>query len=70
MPDKLVEFANAIDQDPELHSRYKDKPKETMKEFGVAAEDIELILSNDSKAIKSRLEMLGLKAFTIVSKSK
>lgn len=69
MTDKLTEFANAIDQDPALLRHYREKPKQTMEEFGVAQNDIDLILSNDPEAIKHRLEMLGLQAFTIVSKS-
>jgi hypothetical protein len=70
MTDKLVELANELDQDPSLQSRYKENPRQTMIDFGVAIEDVDLILSNDTAAIKDRLEMSGMKAFTIISKSK
>lgn len=70
MTDKLVEFTTALDKDPELQSRYEDNPRQVMKDFGVAISDIDLMLGSDAEAIKSRLEMSGMKSFTVISKSK
>lgn len=70
MTDKLVEFANALDIDPALKSSYEENPRQTMEEFGVAPEDIDLILGDDMQAIKNRLEMSGMEANITIKKPK
>ena len=66
MKDKLVEFVNALDQNPQLQQEYSQDPRYTLDNFGVALKDIELLLSGDISAIKSRLNMTGITALVIV----
>lgn len=68
MKDKLTEFANALDQDPALQNKYTQNPRQTLEAFGVDEADITLLLSEDMKAIKDRLEMSGMKAILLISK--
>ena len=70
MTDKLTEFVNELDKNPELQERYKENPRQILESFGVAPNDIDLILGNDLSALKERLEMSGLKANVTISKSK
>lgn len=69
MSDKLVDFVTALDIDPALKNSYEQNPRQAMEEFGVAPEDIDLILGDDMKAIKNRLEMSGLKAQLFIRKA-
>lgn len=62
MNDKLAELANALDQDPALQRLYIKDPKKVLEEFGVSEDDIKLVLGDDMKALKSRLDMSGMKA--------
>ena len=69
MTDKLTEFISELDKDPELQNRYKENPRQTLESFGVASNDIDLILGNDLVALKVRLEMSGLKGILIITES-
>jgi hypothetical protein len=62
MNDCLVNFVNALDQDPILMQEYSEKPQQTSERYGVAPEDLALLFANDAEALKQRLEMTGFKA--------
>lgn len=66
MKDKLVEFVNALDQDPQLQQKYSQAPRETLDTFGVDPKDAELLLGGDISGIKSRLNMSGITALVII----
>lgn len=70
MTDKLVEFVNALDQDPALQEEYYKNPQATLETFGVESEDVALLFGNDFDALKKRLDMVGLKAFLRIQHSR
>lgn len=67
MTDKLIDFVNALDQDPTLQQAYIAAPRDTLTTFGVDTQDIELLLSCDIAKIKSRLKISGIGAIVLVS---
>ena len=67
MTDKLVDFVNALDQDPILQQEYTAAPRDTLIAFGVDTQDIDLLMSGDIAKIKSRLNMSGIAAFVVIS---
>lgn len=66
MTDKLVDFVNALDQDPTLQEEYSASPRDSLTAFGVDIQDIDLLMSGDIAKIKSRLNMSGIAAFLII----
>jgi hypothetical protein len=70
MTDKLVEFVQELDQNPELQEKYQANPKEVAESYGVAADDVELLLSNDMDALDKRFEIEGVKKFVRIQLSK
>lgn len=66
MTDKLIDFVNALDQDPTLQQAYIATPRDTLTTFGVDTQDIELLLSCDITKIKSRLKMSGIGAVLLI----
>lgn len=66
MTDKLVDFVNALDQDPALQQEYSRAPRDTLTQFGVDVQDIDLLLSGNIIEIKSRLKMSGITAIVII----
>ena len=67
MNDCLVNFVNALDQDPILMQEYSEKPQQTSERYGVAPEDLALLCANDNEGLKQRLEMTGFKAVVRIS---
>lgn len=59
MPDLLVDFIAALSTDAEIAKKYKADAQATMTDFGVSAEDQQLLLDGDTAAIKKRLEDAG-----------
>ena len=70
MTDRLVDFVNALDQDPVLQDKYSKDPKATAEAFGVSSDDVSILLGDDSEALKKRLDMVGLKAVVWIKHSK
>lgn len=70
MTDKLIDFVNALDQDPTLQQAYIAAPRDTLTTYGVDIQDIELLLSCDIAEIKSRLKMSGIEAVLFVGSLK
>lgn len=70
MTDRLVDFVNALDQDPALQQEYDKNPQKTLEAYGVASEDIAILFGTDLDALKKRLDIVGLKAITRISHSK
>ena len=70
MTDQLVAFVQELDQNPELQQKYKDDPKGTMEAFGVSKEDLDIVFSGDTEALKNRLEMAGLHGIVWIRHSK
>lgn len=56
MSDKLVEYILEINANPELLEKHMDNPAESASDYGLPAEDVELIANDDKEAIKERLE--------------
>lgn len=67
MTDKLIDFVNALDQDPALQQEYSLAPRDTLTQFGVDVQDIDLLLSGNILEIKSRLNMSDIKAIVLIS---
>ena len=70
MTDKLVEFVQELDQNPELQKKYQDDPKAVAEAHGVSAEDVDILLSNDMDAIEKRFEIEGVKKLIKIKSSK
>lgn len=60
MTDRLVEFVQELDTNPELLAKYKASPKEVAEAYGLEPKDIELLLSNDMDALEKRFEIEGI----------
>lgn len=70
MTDKLVDFVQELDQNPELQEKYRSDPKTVAEGYGLNAEDVELLLSNDIDAIEKRFEMEGIKKILRITHTK
>lgn len=70
MTDKLVDFVQELDQNPELQEKYQTDPKTVAEHYGLSAEDVELLLSNDIDAIEKRFEIEGIKKIVRITHSK
>ena len=70
MTDKLVEFVNELDKNPELQENYKHQPRTVLEQYEVSEEDIELILGNDPSALNQRFETSGLRSILWITHSK
>ncbi|MBT0586629.1 hypothetical protein [Alteromonas oceanisediminis] len=70
MTDKLVDFVNALDQDPALQAQYKEDPRGTAESFGVSDEDLSLLFGGNTEALQQRLDMAGLSSIVWVQHAK
>jgi len=55
MTDKLIEFLTELAVDAEMQEAYKQEPRKLMESKGLQEEDILLLLSKDTDAIRKRL---------------
>jgi hypothetical protein len=70
MADKLVDFVQELDQNPELQEKYQSNPKAVAESYGLEAEDVDLLLSNDMDAIEKRFEIEGIKKIINIQSSR
>lgn len=54
--DRLVDFIQELDTNPDLLKKYQENPKETAEKYGLEPSDVKVVVENNQTEINKRFE--------------